>query len=153
MGAPTAANLKRGAEQRGIDPGRLVFAEYVADMETHLWRLQGADLFLDSVPYNGHTTAAEALWAGVPVVTCAGSSFAGRVGASLLHACGLADLVCPDLAGYRELALGIARSPALHQSWCDSLRRSRSSAPAFDTRRFTREFEELLVKTHQERVG
>jgi predicted O-linked N-acetylglucosamine transferase (SPINDLY family) len=152
MGAPTAANLRRAAAERGIDSSRLVFAGFIENMEAHLWRLQGADLFLDTTPYNGHTTAAEALWAGVPVLACAGHSFAGRVGASLLSACGLAELVCSDLAHYRSLALDIARSPVLHESLREKLRQSRTSAPAFDTRRFTREFEDLLLQAHQQNV-
>lgn len=149
MGAPTAANLRNAAVRLGIDPSRLIFAAYVEDMEGHLSRLQCADLFLDTAPYNAHTTAAEALWAGVPVITCAGHSFAGRVGASLLSACGMQELICSDLARYHALALDIARSPPLRDKLQRKLRQNRTSAPAFDTRRYAREFEHLLVHTHQ----
>ena len=152
MGAATAANLKNTAAQLDIDPGRLVFAAYLEDMEGHLSRLQCADLFLDTVPYNAHTTAAEALWAGVPVITCAGHSFAGRVGASLLSACGMQELVCSDLARYHDLALDIARTPALRESLSQKLRQNRASAAAFDTRRFAREFEHLLMHAHRQRI-
>ncbi len=149
MGAPTAANLKNAAVRLGIDPRRLVFASYLENMDAHLSRLQCADLFLDTAPYNAHTTAAEALWAGLPVITCTGHRFAGRVGASLLSACGMQELVCPDLERYRGLALDIARTPALRESLHQKLLRNRASAPVFDTRRFARDFENLLVNTHQ----
>jgi protein O-GlcNAc transferase len=152
MGAATAAHLKNTAAQLDIDPGRLVFAAYVEDMDGHLSRLQCADLFLDTAPYNAHTTAAEALWAGVPVITCAGHSFAGRVGASLLSACRMQELVCADLARYQSLALDLARTPALLENLRQKLRQNRASARAFDTRRFAREFEYLLEQTHQQRI-
>jgi predicted O-linked N-acetylglucosamine transferase (SPINDLY family) len=144
MGPTTAANLKNAAVQFGISAGRLVFAPFEERIDAHLVRLQFADLFLDTLPYNAHTTAAEALWAGVPVVTCLGKAFAGRVGASLLSACGLPELICADLEAYRALALEIARSPALQHRLREQLRQCRSAAPLFDTPRYTRDFEALL---------
>ena len=91
---------------------RLVFAQFRKSPEQHLARLQLADLFLDTLPYNAHTTASDALWAGLPVVTCAGETFAARVAGSLLHANGLPELVTHTLADYEALALRLARDPA-----------------------------------------
>jgi protein O-GlcNAc transferase len=152
VGAETAGNLRRAARESGVDPNRLLFAVNLESMSAHLSRLRLADLYLDTVPYNAHTTAAEALWAGVPVITCVGKNFAGRVGASLLAACGLNTLICRDLAAYRSAALGIARTPGLHQELRDHLRNLGSSAIAFDTGRYTRDFEELLFQMHRTSV-
>src|SRR5262249_59982431 len=105
--------LRREAAARGIEPDRLVFAPYAGRIENHLARHRLADLFLDTLPYNAHTTASDALWAGLPVVTCQGNAFAGRVGASLLKAVGLAELVTHDLADYEALALRLAHAPAM----------------------------------------
>src|SRR5262249_51176083 len=85
------AHLRPEAQVRGVDPDRLVFADR-SDLAEHLARHQLADLFLDTLPYNAHTTASDALWAGVPIVTCLGNAFAGRVGASLLRSVGLPEL-------------------------------------------------------------
>jgi predicted O-linked N-acetylglucosamine transferase (SPINDLY family) len=149
MGPQTAANLKDAAVSLGISANRLVFAKFEQHIDAHLARLQHADLFLDTLPYNAHTTAAEALWAGVPVITTSGDTFAGRVGASLLAACGLTDLICTDLAGYRALALNIARSPDLQVEIRERLRKIKPSAPLFDTRRYTQDFEHLLHAAHR----
>jgi protein O-GlcNAc transferase len=149
MGPQTAANLKDAALSLGVSANRLVFAKFEEQIDAHLARLQLADLFLDTVPYNAHTTATEALWAGVPVITYGGKSFAGRVGASVLTACGMMDLICADLAGYRELALKIARSPSLHTELCDRLRQTKPSAPLFDTSRYTRDLENLIFEAHR----
>jgi predicted O-linked N-acetylglucosamine transferase (SPINDLY family) len=145
MGADTAVQLKRAARQRGVAAERLVFASFVESMDTHLSRLQLADLFLDTVPYNAHTTAAEALWAGVPVLTCRGRSFAGRVGASLLSACALPELICDNLEEYRSRALKLARSPELLLALRERLQQCKATAPAFDTLRYTRDLEDLLL--------
>jgi predicted O-linked N-acetylglucosamine transferase (SPINDLY family) len=144
MGAETAATLKKAARRLGVAVDRLEFAAFADDMDQHLSRLQLADLFLDTLPYNAHTTATEALWAGVPVITCLGKTFAGRVGASLLTAAGLPELICPDLASYRALALDLARSPSRLAHCREQLRHGRPSAPLFDTGRYTRDFEALL---------
>jgi predicted O-linked N-acetylglucosamine transferase (SPINDLY family) len=152
MGPATASNLKDAAAARGIAGERLIFAKFEPRIEAHLARLQLADLFLDTLPYNAHTTAAEALWAGVPVVTCSGRSFAGRVGASLLSSCGLTDLICTDLGAYEALALKIAHSAQLRTELRERLRHAGRSAPAFDTRRYTRDLEDLLVGAHSIRA-
>jgi protein O-GlcNAc transferase len=102
------ANLRREAAARGIDPGRLVIASWTDSIEDHLSRHRAADLFLDTLPYNAHSTASDALFAGLPVVTCTGTTFAGRVGTSLLKAVGLPELVTNSLEDYEALALGLA---------------------------------------------
>ena len=103
--------------------------------------MQQADLFLDTLPYNAHTTASDALWAGVPVLTCTGQSFAGRVGTSLLHGAGLPELVTDDLAAYEALALALANDPAQLQMLRRKLAQTRATCPLFDTDRFRRHIE------------
>ena len=135
-----AGNLRREAQTRGIDPGRLIFAPF-ASAEEHLARHAAANLFLDTLPYNAHTTASDALWTGLPLATCAGSTFAGRVGASLLHAAGLPELVTRNLEEYEALALKLATEPSLLQSIRRKLAENRLGYPLFDTERFRRHIE------------
>ena len=104
-----------------------------------------ADLFLDTMPYNAHTTGSDALWAGVPLVTCLGSTFASRVAASLLKAIGLDELITNSLAEYEALALKLAREPALLATVRAKLKRNRETYPLFDTARFTRHLETAYV--------
>jgi protein O-GlcNAc transferase len=106
-------NLRREADARGIETSRLVFAPRVLRLDDHLARHRLADLFLDTLPYNAHTTASDALWAGLPVVTRLGDAFAGRVAASLLCAVGVPELITSSLEEYQALALKLARDPAL----------------------------------------
>ncbi|HTV96589.1 MAG TPA: tetratricopeptide repeat protein [Steroidobacteraceae bacterium] len=146
MGALATTNLRSAAASAGIGPERLIVAQYLADPDAHLARLRLADVFLDTLPYNAHTSAAEALWAGVPVVTCRGGTFAGRVGASLLTAAGLAEFIREDLDGYRRLALDLAQSPPALRALRERVDRLRLSAPLFDTGRYTRDLEELLLR-------
>ena len=134
------SNLTREAEARGIAPGRLVFAPRVGP-EDHLARFGLADLFLDTLPYNAHTTASDALWTGVPVVTCMGEAFAGRVAASLLKAAGLPELVAGTLEEYRALALELGHDRAALRRLKDKLALALSAAPLFDTARFTHHLE------------
>ncbi len=108
--APATSNLRREAEARAISPERLVFAERMPLAE-HLARHRLADLFLDTNPYNAHTTASDALWAGLPVLTLIGDTFAGRVGASLLNAVGLPELITPTPKAYEDLAVELALRP------------------------------------------
>jgi protein O-GlcNAc transferase len=133
-------NLRREAERRGIAPDRLVFAPSI-EVADHLARQRHADLFLDTLPYNAHTTASDALWAGLPPVTCLGETFAGRVAASLLKAVGLPELITTSLEDYEALALRLARDPALLGGIRDKLLRNRDTYPLFDTARFTRHLE------------
>src|SRR5205823_12430264 len=109
-------NLRREAKARGISPERLKFAPKMPLAADHLARYRQADLFLDTLPYNAHTTASDALWAGLPVLTCVGTTFAGRVAASALKAVGLSALVTASLAEYEALALKLANDPALLSS-------------------------------------
>lgn len=130
----TVMNLKREAEWRGIDPRRLLFAPRV-DTDTHLARMAAADLFLDTRYYNAHTTAAEALWAGLPVLTCPGEHYASRVGKSLVLSCGLPELVAKDWDEYRALAQRAAKDPAWLLDLRNRLAENRHTAAIFDVKR------------------
>jgi predicted O-linked N-acetylglucosamine transferase (SPINDLY family) len=143
--ATTRRNLWREAATRGIDPQRLVFAPRIAT-EDHLARQRLADLFVDTLPCNAHTTASEALWTGLPVLTCLGTTFPGRVAASLLRAIGLPELVTSSLDDYQTLALRLAKEPAALEEIRQKLARSRAVAPLFDTDRFRRHIEGAYVK-------
>ena len=133
-----AANLERAAAARGIDPARLVYAED-APLEVHLARHQLADLFVNTLPYNPHTTAADALGAGLPVLTCEGEAFAGRVAASLLRAAELDEMVTQTLAEYEAKALELAHNPEKIKALKDKL--GKANARLFDVVRFTRDLE------------
>ncbi|WP_084536470.1 tetratricopeptide repeat protein [Azospirillum halopraeferens] len=140
-GRPEAAsNLRRAAAGSGVDPARLVFAPR-APLPQHLARHRLADLFLDTAPVGAHTTASDALWAGLPVLTLTGRSFAGRVGASLLHAVGLPELVTGSPAAYEAAALHLSADPAATAALRARLATARTSAPLFDTDRFARGLE------------
>ena len=135
-----AENLRKEAQNRGLDPSRLVFAKRM-DLPDHLARHRLADLFLDTLPYNAHTTASDALWAGLPVLTCMGSSFASRVAASLLKAVGLPELITETAGQYESLAIELAKDPEKFRVIKDKLAINRMTTPLFDTPRFTRNLE------------
>ena len=135
--------LRAHANIRGIDPGRLVFAKQMPLAE-HLARHRFADLFLDTVPYNAHTTASDALWTDLPVLTCLGDTFPGRVGASLLHALGMPELIAADLAAYEALALDLATKAKRLLILRQKLAVHRLTQPLFDTARFTRNIERVF---------
>jgi predicted O-linked N-acetylglucosamine transferase (SPINDLY family) len=139
-------NLDAEAAARGIDPRRLIFAPSIPKSEDHLGRLRLADLFLDTVPYNAHSTACEALWAGLPVLTCMGQSFPGRVGASVLNAVGLPEMVTHSLADYEARALALARNPLELAAVKEKLARNRKTHPLFDTVRYTRHLEAAYLR-------
>ncbi len=141
-------NLRREATARGIDPSRLVFAPKRSSPD-HLARHRLADLFLDTLPYNAHTTASDALWAGLPVLTCIGETFAGRVAASLLHAVGLPELVTHSLNEYKALASSLAREPELLARIRHKLNANRLHSPLFDSASYTRHFEAALTTMWQ----
>lgn len=137
--------LKEAAARHGIDPERLIFAPFMP-IEQHRARLPNADLFLDTFPCSGHTTASDALWAGVPLLTLAGQGFASRVAASLLDTLGLPELVCTTLDDYIELAVGLARQPSELQALRQRLAAARTESPAFDGRQYARDLEALLLR-------
>lgn len=143
-GAPEARlNLQNAARERGIEPCRLVFAGPMP-AELHLARHQLADLFLDTLPYNGHSTVCDALWAGLPVLTCRGRSFASRVGASLLEFVGLPEMIAATLDEYAHSALSLAREPARLQDIRQRLVRQRTAGTLLNTAEYCRHFEATL---------
>lgn len=142
--AAAERNLRREAQAHGVPGGRLIFAARRNSPAEHLARLRLADLFLDTLPYNAHATASDALWAGVPVLTCRGQSFAGRVGASLLAACGLSELVAGNLGDYERLASELARAPVRLAKLKAKLAAARTS-PLFDTAGYTHRLEQAFV--------
>jgi predicted O-linked N-acetylglucosamine transferase (SPINDLY family) len=133
-------NLRREAMLRGVAPERLIFAPRL-NPEDHLARHRLADLFLDTWYCNAHTTASDALWAGLPALTCAGETFASRVAGSVLGAIGLPELITHSLSDYETLALRLARDPVLLASIKRKLAYNRATYPLFDTKRFTRHLE------------
>jgi protein O-GlcNAc transferase len=140
-GTPTLReNLSREAEFLGVSRTRLVFAPRIAPAK-HLARLTLADLFLDSLPYNAHTTASDALWAGLPIITCRGTTFPGRVGASLLEAAGLPELIAESLKDYEQLAIALATNAARFGALKKILSQNRLKCVLFDTNRFRRHIE------------
>ena len=141
MNKSAQANLRREAAARGVDPERLIFASFAGRIEDHLARQRAADLFLDTLPYNAHSTACDALWVGLPVVTCAGASFAGRVAASMLKAAGLPELVTASLEDYEALALELATDRHRLSSIRQKLADQRPTCPLFDGDRFRRHVE------------
>jgi predicted O-linked N-acetylglucosamine transferase (SPINDLY family) len=138
--ATAAANLRKHAEARGVDGRRLIFAERMA-LGEHLARQKAADLFLDTLPCNAHTTASDALWAGLPVLTLAGKSFAGRVAASLLHAIDLPELVTDSAEDYEAKAIEIARSPGKAGELKRRLEANKASSPLFQTKQYAKHIE------------
>ncbi len=147
-----AVNLRREAQRCGIDPGRLVFAPHLPLAE-HMARQRLADLFLDTTPYNAGATAAAALWSGVPLLTVLGSTFVGRMAASMLHAVGLPELVADSLADYEARALSVATDRAFCASLRQRLASSRGACPLFDTARFARHIEDAYLtmwQTHRQ---
>ncbi|HET8869115.1 MAG TPA: acetylglucosamine transferase, partial [Aquabacterium sp.] len=133
-------HAKQEAHVRGIDPARLIFAPRVTYAD-HLARLKQGDLFLDTLPFNAGTTASDALWAGLPLLTLPGEAFAARMAASLLRAVGLPELICHDRAHYEATAIDLARHPARLQALRQRLSEQRLQCPLFDTPRFTRNLE------------
>lgn len=145
------ANLADEAHRQGVDPSRIVYKKPLK-MEAHLGCHRHADLFLDTLPYNAHTTASDALWTGLPVLTCMGSTFAGRVAASLLHAIGLPELITHSMTEYEALAVYLATHPEALAAIRTKLARHRDSHPLFDTPRFCRHIErayEMMWQRHR----
>jgi protein O-GlcNAc transferase len=150
-GEAARANLQQAAQGHGVDPKRLVFAAG-APLDAHLARHQLADLFLDTLPYNAHATACDALWAGLPVLTCRGTAFAGRVAASLLTAADMPELITENAADYEALALALVRDPTRLKALREKLVLARATAPLFDTPRLARDLEAAYLKMLAARV-
>jgi predicted O-linked N-acetylglucosamine transferase (SPINDLY family) len=144
-------NLRREAEARGVRADRLVAAPSVP-LSEHLARHVHADLFLDTAPCNGGTTANDALFTGVPLLTCSGETMASRVAGSQLRAIGLAELATVDLAAYEALALALARDPARLAACRERLRANRSTHPLFDMTRFTAKLDDRLCAAWENRL-
>ena len=149
--AQSRANLEREAAARGIDPARIVWAPRLKPSD-HMARMQLADLFLDTWPCNAHTTASDALWAGVPVVTFTGQTFASRVASSLVHAVGLPELACRDIEHYARTVVELAHDPERVAAMRAQLVQARTDSPLFDSLRFTRDFEALLLRMMQHHI-
>lgn len=143
-----ASQLRAEAEKQGISASRLVFAGRLPLAE-HLARHRHADLFIDTLCYNAHTTASDALWAGLPVVTCSGKTFASRVAASLLKACRLSELVTRDKQEYEELCLSLARDNERLGMLRKRLRQTRNDVALFDTPRYARQLESAWLNIHE----
>ena len=141
--AQVVPKLQAQAQQLGVDPKRLVFAPKVVP-EQYLARMQCADLFLDTRPFGAGTTASDALWAGLPLLTCPGRSFASRMAASVLTAAGLPELIAPDLAAYEELAVALGTDPPRLLALRQKLARQRDTCTLFDTPAFVRDLEDTL---------
>jgi predicted O-linked N-acetylglucosamine transferase (SPINDLY family) len=146
------ANLRHVATLHGIAAERLVFAQTLP-LAQHLARHRLADLFLDTLPYNAHTTASDALWAGLPVLTRIGESFAGRVAASLLHEAGLPELITATADAFEREAVALATHPGRLAAIRERLLANRLSVELFDTERFTRHLEAAYVATHARAVA
>ena len=141
------ANLQRYAARAGVDPARLLFAPLVRQ-DAHIARLRCADLALDTLPYGSHTTGCDALWAGVPLLTCPGRTFASRVGASLLYTARLPELITTSLDDYRERLHELAARPEALREHHEFLERTRQDNPLFDTRGFAHDWEALLERAY-----
>ena len=144
-------NLKSEALARGIGAERIVFAPFLSSGDEHLARLGVADLFLDTTPFNAHTSCVDALWAGLPVLTCRGTSFAGRVAASVLSAAGLPELITDTLEAYEAHACALARDPSALSEIKTKVRRSRTTSPLFDSHAFTRNLEAAYLTMWERR--
>jgi predicted O-linked N-acetylglucosamine transferase (SPINDLY family) len=145
-------NLRKEAQAAGVDPSRLVFAKRLGSAAEHLARHRLADLFLDTTPYNAHTTASDALWAGLPVLTLIGETFAARVAASLLNTIGLPELIARSAEEYEKLAIELANNAAKLTKIREKLKTNRLTAPLFDTQLFTRHLEsayEAMYRRYQ----
>ena len=143
------ANLRSQARVHAVDPSRLIFLRGTLPKPDHLARVRLADLFLDTHLYNAHTTACDALWAGLPVLTCPGATFASRVAASLLTAVGMPELIVADLEGYEQLAVQLACRPTDLRGLRDKLVAQRTTWPLYDTPRFVHNLERAFIRMWQ----
>jgi predicted O-linked N-acetylglucosamine transferase (SPINDLY family) len=142
-------NLRREASVRGVDPTRLVFAVKIESMAEHLGRHRLADVFLDTLPFNAQTTAVDALWAGLPVLTCLGGSSFGRIAGSVVMALGMPELVAASLEDYEAQAVRIGLDSGYAKGLKEKLERNKVEAPLFDTTRLTRHMERAYERMHE----
>jgi predicted O-linked N-acetylglucosamine transferase (SPINDLY family) len=140
------SNLSREAKIRGVDPARIIRASRLNSTDEHLARIQCADLFLDTTPYNAHTTCSDALWMGLPLVTCVGETFPSRVAGSLLTAIGAPELITYSLEDYYALALELATDKNRYRDIRNKITANRESAPMFDSKKFTRDLESIYLQ-------
>lgn len=138
-------NLRKEARKRGVNADRIIFASHAPTQADYLTRLAHSDLFLDTLPYNAHSTGCDALWAGVPILTLQGEGFTGRVASSLLAAVGLPELIASSEREYIDLAISLATDPARMGQLRKKLEANRFTAPLFDTPRYARNFEAGLA--------
>ena len=150
--AVVVGNLRKAVAARGVDPSRLIFAKRIEPSE-HLARNRLADLFLDGWPYGAHTTASDALWAGLPVLTRFGETFASRVASSLLTAVGMPELITPDREAFVATAIDLAHNPERLRALREKLARNRATAPLFDTALYTRRLEAAFEAMHARRLA
>jgi predicted O-linked N-acetylglucosamine transferase (SPINDLY family) len=141
-------NLRKEAAARGVNPERLMFAKQMS-LPDHLARHRLADLFLDTCPCNAHTTASDALWVGLPILTQIGETFAGRVAASLLNAIGLPELITTTPQAYESLAIELAMNPEKLAAFKHKLANNRLTTPLFDTQLFTRHIEAAYTAMYE----
>jgi predicted O-linked N-acetylglucosamine transferase (SPINDLY family) len=141
-------NIQKEAKRRGISEDRIIFANRIDNSE-HLARHQLADLFLDTLPYNAHTTASDALWSGLPVLTCKGDTFQGKVASSLLNAIGLPELITNSLHEYQKLAIKIANDNNISDIK-NKLNNNIKSTALFNTKNFTKYMEEAYIKIYEQ---
>ena len=137
----TISNLRKEAEKNGVDGNRLIFATRLPLKEDHLNRIRVADLFLDTLPYNAHTTCSDALKMGLPVITKMGRGFAARVAGSLLTAMEMPELITKTEQAYEQLALDLAKNPKQLAELRQKIIAKRTTAPLFDTELYTRHLE------------
>jgi predicted O-linked N-acetylglucosamine transferase (SPINDLY family) len=145
-------NLRRSAQQAHIDPARIAPVQRLSDPFQHIARMQLADLYLDCLIYNAHTTASDALWAGVPVLTCPGETFASRVGASLVQAAGLPQLICNSEQQFVTQAIELAQKPQQLRAYQDYLHTHKATLPLFDTDGFVRHLETALTQIYDRKI-
>ena len=151
-GAALEGNLRREARARGVAAERVVFGARLPAPE-YLARYRSADLFLDTLPYNAGTTASDALWAGLPVLTCSGEAFAARIGASLLHAVGLPELITATREQYEELAIELARAPQRLADIRTRLAGNLRTAPLYDTAASARHLETAYASMYERHLA
>jgi len=144
-----AKNLQKEANQRGVDSNRLIFSKAMPLLADHLARHKSADLFIDTIPYNGHTRASDALWSGLPVLALVGQSFASRVSASLLNAVGLQELITYSEKEYEDLSVELATNPTRLKEIKSKLEKNKLIKPLFNTKLFTKNIESAYTKIYE----